>query len=435
MVLVWAELWCSAPKDGSMDSFRVQSAGPLLGEVSISGSKNAVLPVMAAAMLAEGVSTITNVPHLRDMKTMSDLLRVVGCRVEGGKHELRIDSRGISHLEAPYELVKTMRASFYVLGPLVARFGRARVSLPGGCAWGPRPVDLHLKGLEALGAQIKVTHGYVEATCEKLQGAQFHFPISSVGATANVLMAATLAQGTTVLHNAALEPEIDALVSYLVGMGAQIQGRGTRTLTIEGVEKLHPGSGATIPDRIEAGTFLCGAAITRGWVRVNAVDPIHLASTLEAFRKMGARVEVGSDWVGVDARDVQLKPIHLTTLPFPGFPTDMQAQFMAVLSTIPGLSVIQDTIYNDRFMHVSELCRLGANIELQDNTATIQGGGSLSGAPVMASDLRASAAMVLAALVAEGTTEISRIYHLDRGYEEFEDKLRALGGKIERVIQ
>ncbi|NLB64201.1 MAG: UDP-N-acetylglucosamine 1-carboxyvinyltransferase [Fibrobacter sp.] len=418
-----------------MDAFRLSGNGPLDGAVDISGAKNAVLPMMASALLAEGISEITNAPHLKDMKTMSDLLRVIGCRVFGGKNQLLVDTTGADHLEAPYELVKTMRASFYVLGPLLARFGRARVSLPGGCAWGPRPVDLHLKGFEALGAKVVVTHGYVETTAEKLRGANITFPISSVGATANVLMAATLAEGTTVINNAAVEPEIDATVDYLLSMGAQIEGRGSRTLTITGVEKLQPGKGATIPDRIEAGTFLAAGLISRGRVRVNKVDPQHLEAVLEVFREIGAQVSVGSDWVELDARDSDLQAVSIKAIPYPGFPTDMQAQLMSVLTTVPGISVIQDTIYNDRFMHVSELKRLGAKIELQGDTATIHGGSSLTGAPVMASDLRASAAMVLAGLVASSTTEISRIYHLDRGYENFEQKLQQLGGKIERFVE
>ena len=345
-----------------MDQFIVpQVKAPVNGEVEISGAKNAVLAVMAAALLAEGVSEITNVPHLKDMKTMSDVLRVIGCHINGGSHVLKIDTRGVDHLEAPYELVKTMRASFYVLGPLVARFGRCRVSLPGGCAWGPRPVDLHLKGLEALGAKITVTHGYVEATCEgRLPGGNFNFPISSVGATVNVLMAATLAKGVSVLQNAALEPEIDNLIDFLTSMGAKIQGRGTRTLTVQGVESLRPGTGVTIPDRIEAGTFLCAAAITRGRVKVTRIIPEHIASTLDAFREIGCKVSVGADWAEVDARQQELKPMSLVTLPFPGFPTDMQAPFMATLLSIPGNSLVQDTVYNDRFKHVAELERLGA---------------------------------------------------------------------------
>lgn len=366
---------------------------------------------------------------------MSDLMRVIGCRISGSEHHLQIDTRGANHLEAPYELVKTMRASFYVLGPLTARFGRSRVSLPGGCAWGPRPVDLHLQGLEALGATINVTHGYVEALCEgRLKGGTFHFPISSVGATANVLMAATLAEGTSVLHNCAVEPEIDATVDYLLSMGAQIEGRSTRTLTIHGQKELHPGQGRTIADRIEAGTFLAAALITRGRVKATKTDPTHQGALLDVFRRMGAKVTCGPDWIEVDARNTTIKPVDIITQPFPGFPTDMQAQLMAVLATVPGVSVVQDTIYNDRFMHVAELERLGADIRMKGDTGAIHGGGKLSSAPVMASDLRASAALVLAALVAEGTTEISRIYHLDRGYENFEAKLTALGGHVERVL-
>ena len=406
---------------------------PLEGTVDISGAKNAVLAVMAAALLADGVSEITNVPHLKDMKTMSDVLRVIGCHISGEAHVLKIDTRQADHLEAPYELVKTMRASFYVLGPLVARFGRCRVSLPGGCAWGPRPVDLHLKGLEALGAKITLTRGYVEATCEgRLPGGNFNFPISSVGATVNVLMAATLAKGTSVLQNAALEPEIDNLVDFLVSMGAKIQGRGTRTLTVQGVESLRPGKCFTIPDRIEAGTFLCGAAITRGCVKVNRIIPEHIASTLDAFREMGCKVDVGADWAQVDARGLELKPISISTLPFPGFPTDMQAPLMATLVSVPGNSLIQDTVYNDRFKHVAELERLGANIQINGNTATIKGGTPLAGTEIMGSDLRATAALVLAALIADGESTVHRVYHLDRGYEDFENKMAKLGATVIR---
>ncbi len=420
-----------------MDRFLVPAMSkPLEGEVEISGAKNAVLAVMAATLLADGISEITNVPHLKDTKTMSDVLRVIGCRIDGGSHELRIDTRGANHLEAPYELVKTMRASFYVLGPLVARFGRCRVSLPGGCAWGPRPVDLHLKGLEALGATINVTHGYVEAICEgRLPGGTFHFPISSVGATVNVLMAATLASGTSFLHNAAIEPEIDNLVDYLTSMGAKIQGRGTRTLTVEGVAKLHPGKGETYADRIEAGSFLSGAVITHGRVKVTKMTPEHVGALLTVFKEMGCKVTTGKDWAEVDARNATLKPVSVTTLPYPGFPTDLQAPLMAVLTTVPGISLIQDTVYTDRFTHISELQRLGADIQLTGNTARIIGGKPLQGAEVMASDLRAAAALVLAGLVAEGETTISRIYHLDRGYEDFENKMDLLGAKIHRLLE
>jgi UDP-N-acetylglucosamine 1-carboxyvinyltransferase len=417
-----------------MDSFRVKCSGPLDGEVEISGAKNAVLATMAAAMLANGESVIENVPNLKDTRTMADVLRITGCAVSRSGSELRIDARNISHLEAPYELVKTMRASFYVLGPLVARFGRCRVSLPGGCAWGPRPVDLHLIGLEALGAKVTVTHGYVEAACEgRLKGGNFNFPISSVGATANVLMAAVLAESHTTLTNAAMEPEIDALVDFLLTMGAKIEGRGTRTLQIEGVPALLPGKSHTIADRIEAGTFLAAAAITRGRVKATHLDPGHIGAVLDFFGELGCEVRTGSDWAEVDARGKTLRPTNVTAIPYPGFPTDMQAQAMAVLASIEGTSVVQDTVYIDRFKHVSELERLGAEIQLNGDTAIIAGGSPLSGAEVMASDLRASAALVLAGLVAKGTTLISRIYHLDRGYENFEGKLEALGGRVDRI--
>ncbi|MDR0517533.1 MAG: UDP-N-acetylglucosamine 1-carboxyvinyltransferase [Fibromonadaceae bacterium] len=417
-----------------MDSFLITETGPLRGSVNISGAKNAVLPVMAAAMLADGVSKIGNVPKLKDMRTMADVLRVIGCRIKENGNELSIDSSDINHLEAPYELVKTMRASFYVLGPLVAKFGKCRVSLPGGCAWGPRPVDLHLKGLEALGAKINVTHGYVEALCEgRLKGGTFSFPISSVGATANVLMAATLAQGTTILQNSSIEPEITALAEYLNGMGASINGIGTRTLIVSGTKELNPGNGNTIADRIEAGTFLAAGAITRGRVRVANMVPAHQSALLEAFESIGCKITQGPDWVELDAESTEMQPAHITTLPYPGFPTDMQAQLMAVLATVKGTSSVRDTIYNDRFKHVSELERLGADISLKEDAAIINGGSQLTGAPVMASDLRASAALVLAGLAAKGQTEISRIYHLDRGYENFEGKLATLGARVERI--
>ncbi|NLO24333.1 MAG: UDP-N-acetylglucosamine 1-carboxyvinyltransferase [Fibrobacter sp.] len=418
-----------------MDTYLIPTISQALqGEVQISGAKNAVLAVMAATLLADGISEITNVPHLKDMKTMSDVLRVIGCRVDGGPHTLRIDTRGANHLEAPYELVKTMRASFYVLGPLVARFGRCRVSLPGGCAWGPRPVDLHLKGLEALGASIKVTHGYVEATSNgPLQGGEFHFPISSVGATVNVLMAACLAKGKSILHNVALEPEIDALIDYLIGMGAKIKGKGTKVLQIQGVSSLTPGSGSTIADRIEAGTYLIAAAISRGRIKTTKMNPQHITALLDALQEIGCEIQTGPDWAIVDATKKTLKPTSITTLPHPGFPTDLQAPIMALLTTIEGISLVQDTVYDDRFTHIAELERLGAKIKLKGNTAQIYGGSPLSSAPIMASDLRAGAALVLAALVAEGETSLSRIYHIDRGYEDFETKFRSLGVDIKRV--
>lgn len=417
-----------------MDYFSILPSGkPLSGEVEVSGAKNAVLATMTAALLADGETVITNVPYLRDTKTMSNVLRIIGCKIDGGAHEFKVDTRGANHLEAPYELVSTMRASFYVLGPLVSRFGRCRVSLPGGCAWGPRPVDLHLKGLEALGAKIEVTHGYVEATSSgRLPGGNFRFPISSVGATVNVLMAAALAKGTSVLENAAIEPEIDSLVDLLENMGARIQGKGTRSIVVEGVEEMHPGFSQTIPDRIEAGTFLCGAVISRGKVRATHCDPAHIKALLDIFEEMGCKVVTGANFAEVDASVHDLKPVRVETSPHPGFPTDLQAPLMAVLATVPGESKIRDTVYLDRFKHVAELNRLGANISLEGNTATIKGVEKLQGAPVMASDLRAAAALVLAGIVADGETRVSRIYHLDRGYENFESKMAKLGANILR---
>ncbi len=418
-----------------MDYFLISPTGaPLSGEVEISGAKNAVLATMTAAMLADGTTTLTNVPYLRDTKTMSNVLRVIGCRIDGGAHEFKVDSHGANHLEAPYELVSTMRASFYVLGPLVARFGRCRVSLPGGCAWGPRPVDLHLKGLEALGAKIEVTHGYVEATSDgPLPGGNFRFPIVSVGATVNVLMAATLAKGTSVLENAAIEPEIDSLIDLLECMGAKIEGIGTRSLVVHGVPELHPGFSKTIPDRIEAGSFLCGGVISRGKIKATHCNPTHIKSLLDIFEEMGCTVNIGADWVEVDASRRDLKPVHVEAVPYPGFPTDLQAPLMAVLATVPGESKIRDSVYLDRFKHVAELNRLGANISLEGNVATIKGVEKLQGAPVMASDLRAAAALVITGLVADGETRVSRIYHLDRGYEDFERKIAQLGGKVSRL--
>jgi UDP-N-acetylglucosamine 1-carboxyvinyltransferase len=418
-----------------MDQYIVEPSGPLFGEVKISGAKNAVLPIMAATLLARGVSRISNVPNLKDVRTMSDVLRVIGARVEFKDGVLEIDTTNADHLEAPYELVKTMRASIYVMGPLLALHGEVRVSLPGGCAWGPRPVDLHLKGMEKLGAQMSMDHGYIiaKAPNKRLKGAEYHFPISSVGATANVLMAAVLAEGKTILQNAAVEPEIDNLADFLNTMGAKISGIGTRTLVIEGVESVQPGNWHTIPDRIEAGTFLAGAAITRGRVTVTNVDAKHLENVLDSFKEMGCDITIDGTNITLDAENKTLKPVNVETQPYPGFPTDMQAQMMALLCTVPGTSVVADTIYHDRFKHVMELDRLGAHISLRDHVATISGGHPFTCAPVMASDLRASAALVLAGLVADGKTKVSRIYHMDRGYEAFEKKLAGLGGLVTRV--
>jgi len=414
-----------------MDKFLIRGQGRLSGTIEVSGSKNGTLPVMAAALLTQGITTLSKTPYLRDIQTMSNVLRVVGARVYGGEHTLKIDSTGCNHFEAPYDLVKTMRASFYVLGPLVARYGRARVSLPGGCAWGPRPVDLHLKGLAALGAEVKIDHGFVEATAKRLVGATFEFPVVSVGATANLLMAATLAKGTTRLINAAKEPEISFLIKTLQKMGANIK-ETKEGLEIKGVERLKPVSVTVIPDRIEAGTYVAAATMTRGKLTITNAPVQDLLSGIEAFTKAGATITTTKNTITVSGPKT-IRPVEITTAPYPGFATDLQAQMMAVSTLCEGTSVITDTIYHDRFTHVEELKRLGADITVQNNTAIIKGVKKLSGAPVMATDLRASAALVIAGLAAEGTTEVSRVYHIDRGYEKIEEKLKNAGAQIERI--
>jgi UDP-N-acetylglucosamine 1-carboxyvinyltransferase len=417
----------------SMDEIRVLGGARLQGSVAVGGSKNATLPILAATLLAPGAYRFTNVPDLRDITTMLDMLSRFGVgsrRV--GPHEITVDTRESRNAEAPYELVKTMRASIYVLGPLLARYGEARVSLPGGCAWGPRPVDLHIKGMEKLGADVSIDHGYIVAKSDGLRGSTISFDVSSVGATGNLLMAAATAAGTTVIDNAACEPEITALADFLVSMGARIEGVGSPRLTVKGVAELHPADAAMIPDRIEAGTLLVAAAITGGDVETTGVDPSHVSSVLSKLETAGASVEVSERSVRLRAPE-RPGPISVTTHPYPGFPTDMQAQFMALLSVASGSSTIVDTIYTDRFTHVAELNRLGADIRLDGNTAHVRGVDRLSGAPVMATDLRASAALILAGLVASGETRVSRVYHLDRGYERLEEKLRKLGASIRRV--
>ena len=417
----------------SMDEVWIEGGRKLRGQVPVSGSKNATLPVLTATLLAPGIYRFTNVPALKDVSTMLELLALFGVKSKRDDgHALFVDSTNAHNAEAPYELVKTMRASIYVLGPLLARFGEARVSLPGGCAWGPRPVDLHIKGMQQLGAEVEIEHGYIVARCEKLTGAYLPFEISSVGATGNLLMAAATAEGETVIDNAACEPEIEALAEFLTSMGIQIGGIGTTRLTITGTPRPHPADAAMIPDRIEAGTFLAAAAITGGDVEVTSVEPRHLDAVVGKLEEAGAEVTVRERSIHVRAPE-RLNPLRVTTSPFPGFPTDMQAQFMALLSVARGTSTITDTIYTDRFTHVAELQRLGADIRVDGNTATIQGVSSLSGAPVMATDLRASAALILAGLVATGETKVSRIYHLDRGYERIEEKLQGLGAAIRRV--
>ncbi|HEX7077282.1 MAG TPA: UDP-N-acetylglucosamine 1-carboxyvinyltransferase [Candidatus Eisenbacteria bacterium] len=416
-----------------MDEIWVEGGRPLRGSVAVSGSKNATLPVLAATLLAPGVYRFTNVPALKDVSTMLQMLARFGVETRReGTHGLVVDTERQVNAEAPYELVKTMRASIYVLGPLLARYGEARVSLPGGCAWGPRPVDLHIKGMEALGAEVEIDHGYIVARSDALRGAPISFDISSVGATGNILMAAAVAAGETVIENAACEPEIQALGDFLNAMGARIEGLGSPRVVVRGVTELHPADTAMIPDRIEAGTLLAAAAITGGDVEVTNVDPAHLGAVLTKFEAAGCSVERSDRSIRVRAGD-RPEATSVTTQPYPGFPTDMQAQFMALLSVAQGASTIVDTIYHDRFTHVAELERLGADIRVEGNTAFVQGVESLSGAPVMATDLRASAALILAGLVARGETRVSRVYHLDRGYERLETKLQALGASARRV--
>ena len=416
-----------------MDKLIITGGTRLKGEITVSGSKNASLPICIAAILANGASTIGNVPRLRDISTTAKLLESLGATVERNGSTLKIDAGPINTVEATYDLVKTMRASVLVLGPLLARFGRARVSLPGGCAIGARPIDQHLKGLKALGAEIRLEHGYVEAIAKKrLKGARVNFDVSTVGGTEHLMMAAATAKGETVLENAAREPEITDLGDYLNRMGAKIEGAGTDTIRIQGVSELTPAAYEVMPDRIEAGTFMIAAAITGGDVRINGMKAEHLDAL--CFKLQDAGVEITSrDGVVRVKGPKRLHSVNIKTRPYPGFPTDMQAQFMALMCVADGASVISENIFENRFMHVSELQRFGADITVEGNSATVKGVKKLSGAPVMATDLRASACLVLAGLAAEGTTEIQRIYHLDRGYEHIEEKLAGLGARIERV--
>lgn len=415
-----------------MDKLRISGGVPLEGEVAISGAKNAALPIMAATLLAPGVHRLRNVPRLRDTQTFARVLELLGARVSFDANLLTIDTHAVKSVEAPYELVKTMRASIYVLGPLLARFGQARVSLPGGCAWGPRPVNLHLTGLQAMGAKLDIEHGYIVARDVQLRGATVSFDVVSVGATAQLVMAAVLAQGTTVLENAAIEPDVTALGEALVACGARIEGLGSRRLTIRGVSALRPIDTTIIPDRIEAATFAAAAAMTGGRIRLLGVVPEHFEAALHKLEEAGCAVERGVDTVAISG-PARPGAVNVVTQPFPGFPTDMQAQMIAVCAIAEGTSVVEDTIYHDRFTHVPELARMGARIELKGNVAVVSGVGHLSGAQVMATDLRASASLVIAALAAEGETLIDRIYHLDRGYEALERKLSALGARVARV--
>ena len=415
-----------------MDKIVVEGGPRLEGKVDVSGAKNAALPIMAATLLSRGVSQLKNVPSLVDVRTMGHVLRVLGAAVEHHNHDLTIDTSNCSYHEAPYELVKTMRASVCVLGPILARLGKARVSLPGGCAWGPRPVDFHIRAMKALGASIDIDHGYIVAEATRLRGANVHFDTSSVGATENTMMAATLAQGTTVIENAAREPEIAGLADFLRAMGAKIEGDGTGTIVIEGVDELKPADIDILPDRIEAGTFMVAAAITGGDVLIAGARREHVDPVALKLKEAGAEVDEEPDGIRVRG-PVWARSVNVTTAPYPGFATDMQAQFMALMAIADGSSVITETIYPDRFSHVAELRRLGADISLDRNVAVVSGVKKLSGARVMATDLRASAALILAALVADGETEVSRVYHIDRGYESIEKKLSALGARVRRV--
>ena len=418
-----------------MDKLVIHGGKPLNGEVIISGAKNAALPIMAATLLANDNVTISNVPHLRDVTTMMELLGQLGARLTiDEKMNVQVDSSQVAEYRAPYELVKTMRASILVLGPLLARFGKADVSLPGGCAIGTRPVDLHIKALKAMGAEISVKNGYIKARCKegRLQGKVIVFDTVTVTGTENVMMAAALAEGKTVIKNAAREPEVVDLANFLMQMGAKISGAGTSTIEIEGVEALGGGDYSVMPDRIEAGTYLTAGAITRGKVTVTRVKPDNLLSMLCKFEEAGAELSLGADWVTLDMHGMRPQAVNISTAPYPAFPTDMQAQFMALNSLAEGTSSITETIFENRFMHVQELQRMGAQIRLNGSTAMITGVEHLTGAPVMATDLRASAGLILAALAADGETDVERIYHVDRGYERIEEKLTQIGADIRR---
>jgi len=415
-----------------MDKLVIKGGKRLKGEVTISGSKNASLPIFVATILTSGMNEISNVPFLRDINTTIKVLESLGARIEGNGNLVRIDSSGINSHEATYDLVKTMRASVLVLGPLLARFGKARVSLPGGCAIGARPINLHLKGLRSLGAEINLEHGYVEATARRLKGARVNFDVSTVGGTEHLMMASATAKGETILENAAREPEIFDLANVLNLMGAKIEGAGSDTIRIMGVSELSPVSYSVMPDRIEAGTFMVAAAITGGDVRIHGMKLEHLDALV--FKLLDAGVEITNrDNVVCVKGPKKLKSVNIKTRPYPGFPTDMQAQLMALMCKADGASVISENIFENRFMHVAELLRFGADIVVEGNVATVKGVKTLSGAPVMATDLRASASLILAGLAAENTTEVSRIYHLDRGYESIEKKLSNLGADIVRV--
>ena len=417
-----------------MDKLQIAGGIPLEGEIRISGAKNATLPILAGTLLADGTVTIANVPHLQDVTTTIELLGRMGVSVTiDERMRIDVDPTTIREYFAPYELVKTMRASILVLGPLVARFGHADVSLPGGCAIGARPVNIHVAGLQAMGADIHIENGYIKARAKRLKGARLVLETVTVTGTENLMMAATLADGETVIENAAREPEVVDLANFLNSMGAHVRGAGTDTISIDGVERLSGTSYEVLPDRIEAGTYLVAGAITGGHVRLKNTRPDHLDAVLANLRVAGARIATGENWIEVDMRGRRAQAVDVRTAPYPAFPTDMQAQFAALNTVASGVSTITETVFENRFMHMLEMRRMGAEIRLEGNTAIIRGVQKLTAAPVMATDLRASASLVLAGLVAEGTTQIERIYHIDRGYECIEEKLQQLGARIKRV--
>jgi len=417
-----------------MDKLQINGETLLAGEVRIAGAKNAALPILAATLLADGPMTLGNIPHLRDITTTMGLLGCMGADVTmDEKMRIRVDSSALNDFSAPYELVRTMRASILVLGPLLARFGQANVSLPGGCAIGSRPVNLHIDGLRAMGAYVEVENGYIRATAKRLKGARMVMDVVTVTGTENLMMAATLADGETLLENAAREPEVVDLANCLNQMGAKITGAGTDSITIQGVERLSGIHYQVLPDRIETGTYLVAAAITRGSILVHDTRPDLLDSVLQKLRDCGAEIKTGKDWISLDMKGKRPRAVHVHTAPYPAFPTDMQAQFMALNAVAEGIGTITETVFENRFMHVQEMQRMGANIRLEGNTAISEGVQRLTGAPVMATDLRASASLVLAALAANGETLVDRIYHIDRGYENIEEKLVDLGARIRRI--
>jgi UDP-N-acetylglucosamine 1-carboxyvinyltransferase len=417
-----------------MDKLQIQGGPPLEGEVRISGAKNATLPILAGALLADDPVVVANVPHLKDVTTTVELLGRMGATVTiDERMRIEVDGSSVKECFAPYELVKTMRASILVLGPLVARFGRADVSLPGGCAIGARPVNIHVAGLQAMGADITIEGGYIRARADRLRGARLVLDTVTVTGTENLMMAATLAEGETIIENAAREPEVVDLANFLIAMGARIQGAGTDKISIQGVRKLRGTHYDVLPDRIEGGTYLVAGAITRGNVRIKNTRPDHLDAVLAKLEEAGARIGVGDTWIEVDMRGKRPQAVDVRTAPYPAFPTDMQAQFAALNTVAAGVGTIIETIFENRFMHMLEMRRLGAEIRLEGNTAIIRGVDKLTAAPVMATDLRASASLVLAGLIADGRTDIERIYHIDRGYEAIEEKLAQLGAHIRRV--